>query len=132
LRPALLGGLRSRLALEEPMNRVALNWLKRMQIQAAPIEMEQIHHVPEDCDFILCDSKRIDASAHGLKTAAAFDGGLLLTRFIPPDTLKKPARSQDVLFRVLPRPLLHSNLEPLVFQVAMTRALYRSGMERGA
>jgi len=131
LRPALLGGLRSRLALEEPMNRVAAQWLQRMNIQAAAIEMDQIHHVPEDCDFILCDSKRIDASGHGFKAAAALGGGLLLSRFIPPVTVKNTARSRGIQFLALPRPLLHSNLEPLVFQVAMARALCHSGVERG-
>lgn len=123
LRPALLMGLRCQLALSQPASRVVTHWLRRIGVQVSFMARRKLRQLPDQCDALICDSELIDFSIGGLQSGAGCSRPVLLSRYFPPPAMG-PEDAHGMRALELPQPILQSNLEPLMLQLALQRAKY--------
>jgi anti-sigma regulatory factor (Ser/Thr protein kinase) len=121
LQPALLEGLSCQLGLRWPVNRAVSQWLRRIGVEVGYIGSRELRELPGECDFVICDSGRINASILSLQAAAGHGTPVLLSCHFPHAAGEKGDDHQITMLE-LPQPILHSNLEPLILQIALLRA----------
>ena len=126
LRPHLLTGLRCCLALEEPLKSVMENLLHRLGIEVEFAAEDRYVLLPPGVDAVVCGMQRIDPET---LRRCGIDGDsnvLVLSRQFPPGQ-SRPGDGQETVVRPLPRPVLLSNLEPLMLRLALQGKLHASG-----
>ncbi len=122
LRPSLLTCMQGQLALAKPVNRVVAHWLRRIGVQATFSRNHELDPLPSGCDFVICDSNRMSASPRWTQAAAGHGRPVLLSPHLPPG--KKVGGQHEIGMLELPQPILYSNLEPLLLQLALQRAMH--------
>jgi len=131
IRPSLLAGLRCRLELGAPFDRVVAEWLRRMGVQVNCVRNHDADQLPGGCDFSIVDSG--DIAFPACETQAGQGKGrpvMLLPQF--PQLIAGDADNpHQTSVLELPQPILMSNLEPLVLRFALQRALACKMQARG-
>jgi len=141
LRPALLAGLECQLGLGQPVSRVVTHCLRRIGVKVSSMGKQKLRQLPGRCDAVICDSRRIGFPLGGLQSAAGSGRPVLLSRYFPSAAMGWEDE-HGIRALELPQPILQSNLEPLLLQLALQRAMsdtpgsvaprHRSGLAGGA
>jgi len=120
-RPALLAGLRCELRLDDPARRVVTHLLRRIGVRISHPGTGQAQVFSSRCDAVICASERLEDSISKGQPGASRGKVVLLSRHIPaPREIREDRHQTRVL--ELPQPILQSNLEPLLLQIALYRA----------
>jgi hypothetical protein len=122
LRPALLAGLRCQLGLAEPAQRAIWQILRRAGVQPSGLQAGQVRRLPANCDALICHAGRLGQWIRGLPGTGRRHELVLLSPLLQP---ADPAagKEQRAGLLALPQPVLQSNLEPLLLQLALRRKL---------
>jgi hypothetical protein len=119
--PALLSDLRCQLGLGQPVRRVVMHWLRRIGVRVSFMARQKLGQIPDQCDAVICDSDLIDSSIGGLQAAAGSSRLVLLSRYFSPAAAEWDD-GHGIRALALPQPILQSNLEPLMLQLALQKA----------
>jgi len=121
-RPALLTGLRCELGLAGPGHQVVTQLLRRIGVQIGYLQTDRIHRLSGGCIAVICDSGRMGDSIS--KRRPVFKEGtvVLLSHYLQSSTRGRE-EGHKARFLELPQPILQSNLEPLLLQLALQRAV---------
>jgi hypothetical protein len=120
--PKLLKSQRCLIALKDPANSVALNLLDRMGIETECARYWQPRDGAASFDAVFCDSVQAVEWGWKMQGGSKSCRPLLLWRERAEDSLT-PGESCEFKWLELPQPMLHSNLEPLMLQLALQRKL---------
>jgi len=124
--PALTQRLKCRLMLKEPLDRVVRHLLTRMGASVENGGYDTAMPLPEAIDAVFCDSTRIRQLHYSLQTLeAASDGRPVLLWRHSGRAGYRPATEKRFSLIDLPKPLLPSSLESLLFRLALQRELQR-------
>jgi hypothetical protein len=120
-RPALLKGLRCELRLDNPAHRAVTHLLRRIGARIIHPGADQAPGLASRCDATICDSEHMgDTVPKGLAVSGR-GKVVLLSRHIPAPTECR-ADLPETRVLELSQPILQSNLEPLLLQIALQRA----------
>ncbi len=121
-RPALLGTLLCLLGLSGPLRAVVEHILGRLGIGTVLMPSQRMDRLPDGVQVVICDP----GHARRLRWLSGWPQWSTQAMLLSPDyqapdgEAEKPPR---LVCTALPQPVIRSNLEPLLLQVALQRAL---------
>lgn len=122
LRPGVLSDLHCQVALDGPLVKVVTRLLIRLGVRLSIFNDQKTNFFPSQFDALICDPNRVNASACDLHMLSVRDGPLLLSHHLLPDPIRSDAQSKPGVV-ALPQPVLQSNLEPLLLQLALLKKM---------
>ena len=132
IRPSLLAGLRCRLELGTPFDRVVAEWLRRMGVQVNCFSNHDADQLPGGCDFAISDSGDVALPARETQAGQGKGRPVMLLPQFPQGTAEDTDSPHRSGVLELPQPILMSNLEPLIMRFALQRALAGKMQVRGS
>lgn len=122
LRPRVLADLHCQIALSKPLDQVVARLLLRLGVRLSIMSDGETSFFPSKFDALICDPTRVNASMCDLHAFSGGDGPLLLSQLLSSGPINSKAKPKPGVVP-LPQPLLQSNLEPLLLQLALLRKM---------
>lgn len=123
LRPGVLSDLHCQVALDGPLAKVVTGLLLRLGVRSSILNDQETNFLPLQFDALICDPTRVSATTNDLPMLSGRDGPLILSRHLSSDPIRSEAPGMPGAV-ALPQPVLRSNLEPLLLQLALLRKMH--------